>query len=413
METTYNIPVQSIHSVHKHLSKLQKRANKAGQEVVFKFSFDDDVKTKTFDTEDTEGNRMIASYKFRVLRVQQDITVHEGWTPIAKLDVIERQMKCYDMYNKEIETLGDSIWTKHCDHCGHNKIVHTAFVMQNGDKFMKVGKGCMKELAPASAAQIAREFDIYALWSDYLSKMSASIEEGAGGFGGGKGFGGGVSVDYVYDKATLILAMRAALEITTGLWVTSKYSEYDRSYSSYRQEIVNKGSRTFDFIQKFLGWDMCLIPDQVYIDSVNADVDLVLQKYPDLLGEKLGGLKTFAASEKARAIDIFLVKAAQDIIKREAEKEKMRVSDYQGAVGSKVALQLQLVSTKHGQGAYGGWTLWIFKDSSGNMFKKFGEVSDRFKQDDTYKFTAPIKGFETYDDIKYTVLGGPLSKFKA
>jgi transcription elongation factor Elf1 len=411
METTYNIPVSLVSTTYKYLTKLQRRANKAGQEVVFTFSFDEDSKTHTFDTEDTEGNRMIASYKYRVLRINQDITVHEGWTPIAKLDVVEKQMKAYSTYNKEIESLGESMWSKHCDHCGHNKIVHTAFVMQNGDKFMKVGKGCMKELAPASAAQIAREFDIYALWSDYLSRMSASVEEGAGGLGGGKRFGSGVSVDYVYDKSTLFLAMRAALEITK-TWVTSKYSDYDRSYGGYKQEIVNKGSRTFDYVQKFLGLDLCLIPDQKYVDSVNADVELCLAKFPHLLGEKLGELKTFAAADKSRAIDIFLVRTAQDIIKREAEKEKMRVSDYQGSVGTKVALQLELVSTKHGQGAYGGWTLWIFKDNNGNMFKKFGEVSDRFKQENTYKFTAPIKGFETYDDIKYTVLGGPLSKFK-
>jgi transcription elongation factor Elf1 len=418
MEVIYNIPVQTLHKTHKYLAKLQKRAKKGGQEV-FTFKFDDEVKTHKFhdhNAENVEGQGdIIHSYKYRVLRVNQDITVHEGWIPIAKLDVIERKMKSYEIYNKEVESLGDSMWTKHCDHCGHNKIVHTAFIMQNGDKFMKVGKGCMKELAPAMAAQIAREFDIYALWSDYLALMTAPEGGADGSFNGRGGFGGGMSVDYIYDKTTLILAMRAALECTEGKWITSKYSEYESGnrWGGNSQEIINKGSRTFDYIQWLLSKQLSFIPDQKYVDSVNADINTCLEKYPDQFGERLEEAKSFAAAEKARAIDIFIVKTAQTIIQREAAKDQMRVSEFQGAVGTKLSLTLEIVSVKHGVGMYGGWTLTIFKDQNGNMFKKFGSVADRFKNNDVYQFTAPVKAFETYQEIKYTVLGGPLSKFNA
>lgn len=412
MEITFNIPVQSLYETYRYLNKLQKRVKKAGQPVVFTFAFDDEVKSHSFEAHTEQGD-LVASYKYRVLRVNQDITIYEGWTPIAKLDIGTKQMKAYSVYNKEIETLGDKLWTKHCDHCGHNKIVHTAFVMQNGDKFMKVGKGCMKELAPVSAAQIAKEFDIYSLWSDYLNMMTAP--EGSGMSSGSRGFGSGISVEYVYSKSDLILAMRAALECTDGKWVTSKYTENNRSYyGPDSQRIINMGFRTFDFIQRFLNNQVCMIPDQKYVDSVHADIDLCLSKYPHLIiEEKLAELKVFAAAEKARAIDIFLIRTVQGIIEREAKKDLMRVSEYQGAVGAKVPLILEFVSEKHGQSAYGGWTLTIFKDHNGNMYKKFGSVPDRFKTDSgAYQFTAPIKGFETYDDIKYTVLGGPLSKFK-
>lgn len=411
METTFNIPVQSVHEVHKHLTKLQKRAKKSGQ-VVFTFVFDDEVKGHRFDAQTADGDNIIVTYKYRVLRVNQDITVHEGWTPIAKVDVAEKQLRSYAMYNKEIESLGDKLWTKHCDHCGHNKIVHTAFVMQNGDKFMKVGKGCMRELAPASAAQIGREFDIYALWSDYLASMVVS-EGGADGSFSSRGYGGGgILVDVIYDKANLILAMRAALEKTDGKWVTSEY--YNDRGDSDHGRVMNKGHRTFDFIQGFLDKSRhCLLPDPKFVDSVNADVKLCLEKYPHLLSDKLEDVKAFAEAEKARAIDIFLVRTVQAIIAREAKKDEMRVSEFQGEVGAKVPLTLEYVSERHGQGTYGGWTLTIFKDDSGNMYKKFGSVPSRFQIDDgIYQFTAPIKGHETYDDIKYTVLGGPLSKFK-
>lgn len=411
MEITFNIPVQRIHEVYKHLSKLQKRAQKNGQSS-FSFAFDDEVKYRSFEAQSQEGEYLKVCYDYRILRVNQDITVHEGWVPIVKLDIAEKQIRSYAVYNKEIESLGDSLWSKRCDHCGHSKIVHTAFVMQNGDKFMKVGKGCMKELAPASAAQIGREFDIYALWNDYLTMMAAPEEGEFGGGLGDRGFGNGITVDAVYDKSVLILAMRAALEKSDGKWVTSEYYQ-DRSDSRYGQ-VRNKGHRTFDFIQGFLDKDRhCLLPDQKFIDSVNADVNMCLEKYSDLLGDKLEEVKSFADSERARVIDIFLVKTAQGIIERERKRDEMRVSEYQGEVGAKVPLTLEFVSERHGEGQFGGWTLTIFKDQSGNMFKKFGAVPDRFKIDDgVYQFTAPIKAHETYQEIKYTVLGGPLSKFK-
>ncbi len=85
MEATYNITLHSISAVHKYLSKLQRRAMKAGQEVVFTFSFDDEVKTHKFEAQTDEEGTIIASYKYRVLRISQDITVHEGWTPKLSL----------------------------------------------------------------------------------------------------------------------------------------------------------------------------------------------------------------------------------------------------------------------------------------------------------------------------------------
>lgn len=410
METTFEIPTHKVYEVQKHLQKLQKRAAKTSAPVVFSFIFDDEIKMRKFECTTADGDFLRKTYRYRVLRVCQKITVHEGWMPIAKLDVAGKQMRCYATYDKALESISDRLWTKHCDHCGHNKIVHTAFVMQNGDQFMKVGGGCMKEMAPAAATMIAREFEISALWSDYLSEMAAP-EEGAGGLSGGRSSGNGMSVENVYDKASLILAMRAAIEKTNG-WVTSIYSEPDRR-SSERPYIINKGSRTFDFIQCFLMKDRSsLIPDNEYVASINEQVAKCIEKFPHLLEGKMVEMKSFAESDKARAIDIFLIKTVQAIMHRQAENEKMRISEFQGVTGTKIPLTLEVVSTKTGIGEFGGWILTIFKDHNGNMFKKFGAVPDRFKVDGLYKFTAPIKSFETYQEIKYTVLGGPLSKFK-
>jgi hypothetical protein len=399
MEATYNIPVQSIHQTHKYLTKLQKRAARSGAAVVFTFSFDDEVKSSRFDAQTEDGDNIIASYKYRTLTISQDITVHEGWTPIAKLDVIEKQLKAYQTYSDKIESLGDSLWTKHCDHCGHNKIVHTAFVMQNGDKFMKVGKGCMKELAPASAAQIAREFDIYALWSDYLKAMAAP-EQGDGSFSRGRGFGG-MSVDYVYDKSTLILAMRAALEVTNG-WVTSQYSAYERGNSQF---VTNKGSRTFDFIQGLLSKEICLLPDAEYVASVNADVEFCLSEYSHLLGDKLEELKIFSTASKSRAIDIFLVKTAQGIIAKVREEEaRAKMSGHYFNVGDRVQLEVKQKDYFTFETAYGTCCIQTLVTPDGKLFKYMGSAPIAFENKELFITIKGTVEHQVYKGVNETKL---------
>ncbi len=250
---------------------------------------------------------------------------------------------------------------------------------------MKVGKGCMNELAPASAAQIAREFDIYSSWSEYLAAATAPESMGDGSFGSGRGFGSGVSVEHVYDKASLILAMRAALEKTDGKWITSEYAS-DRSYSTYGM-VINKGSRTFDFIQAALDKNRSsLVPDSKYVDSVNADVKLCLERYPQLLGEKLEEVKTFAEADKARAIDIFLVKKAQDILKREAEREaQQEMSGHHFNDGEKVILEVKELKSFSFQGAFGTQFVVTYQTKCGKIVKYVGGSPQEFEGEEKHQ----------------------------
>jgi hypothetical protein len=216
-------------------------------------------------------------------------------------------------------------------------------------------------------------------------------------------------VDMIYDKGILYLAMRAGLEETGG-WVTSEYTSGNNRNS--QPVLSNRGERTFDKINHLLNADLEMIPDQKFVDSVNAQVAMVIEKYAEQF-QGIDELKVFAEASKARAIDIFLIKRVQALLEREEKKNTMRGSAYQGEVGQKITVEVEVVDEKHGVGEYGPWSMFIFKDSAGNMFKKFGTLNDRFKVGEKkYKFVAPIKKFEEYQEIKYTILGGPLSKAK-
>lgn len=376
MEQTYNIPVQSVNEVRKRLVKLQKRAEKLGLKP-FTFQFGQDTKVYKFETDTADGDHLVGRYNYLELTVSQDITVHEGWVPIAKLDIGMKEIKSYAVYNSELEKIGEErMWSKKCDHCGHKKIVHTAFILQNGNEFMKVGSGCMKELAPAAAVNIAREFDIYSLWSSYLNAMADAMKDGMSS--GRGGFGGGVQVDKVYDKSQLILALRIALERTNGEWVTSQYSNDERNPT-----VINKGSRTFDFVANAFDTRWSFIPDAEYVKSINDQIATVLEKYPTSVSEeKLIEIKTFHEASRARIIDVFIIKTVQAIIARE---ERNKLNGHFFIDGQKVELEIKEIASHGYQGGFGWVSIKTYLTKDGQIVKYVGSSPIEFKIQESKK----------------------------
>lgn len=86
MEQIFNIPVQKVNEARKHLMKLQKRAGKMELKV-FEFKFGEETKSHRFEVTTEDGDTFVSRYDYLELTVTQDITVHEGWTPIAKSGV--------------------------------------------------------------------------------------------------------------------------------------------------------------------------------------------------------------------------------------------------------------------------------------------------------------------------------------
>ncbi len=430
----FQIPVGRIQDVSGYLVKLQNRAAKIGGGI-FTFVIDETIKSRTFKVESEEGN-FEASYQYRELTIEQDVIVHEGWVPIAKVLVPEKQIKSFQSFTKEMEKMSDEyLYNNHCDHCNKNLIKVKSFVMQKGNEFMKVGSGCMHQLAPANARSIAASFDIGQMWQKYLNDMSRPVDgEGSGRkwFGGG----GGIDANIVYDKNELLTALGAVLADDGG-WVTSEHEITSRGLG----EIINRGKRTFDHVGTYMNRGiMSQLPNPSYVSQVNkmfeeflnseaADKMVDVVKTDSVTGREevigttlvdyIPQAKTFHEASKVRLIDIFLVKKITGIMERLAIKNIKRGSEFVGVVGEKMALELEFVEIRSGEGQFGTWHLWTFKDTNGNFFKKFGQVNERFKisgdkdgNHGVYKFMAPIKDHEVYDDIKYTLLGGPFSKVK-
>lgn len=434
---TFQIPVGRIQEVSAYLVKLQKRAKKINEGVeVFTFSFEGKINSRVFRVENEDGGVSAeAIYQYRNLIVEQDIIVHEGWVPIAKILIPEKQIKSFNTFTKEMEKLSDEyLYNTHCDHCNKNLIKVKSFVMQKGTELMKVGSGCMHQLAPASARMIAASFDIGQMWQAYLNSMNSPVD-GEGGSRKWFGGGGGFDANIVFDKNEVLTALGNVLADDGG-WVTSEYRIEEGRWGMESKEIINRGKRTFDHIGFALSRDIVSqLPNPEFIASVNSAFEIYLGSdvanklvdivetdsttaQPKVVGKSLPELtvqaKSFVEANKIRLIDIFLVKRVMGAVERINIKNSKRGSEYVGEKGTKIALEVNILDTKTGMGEYGSWTMYIFKDASGNLFKKFGStINERFKMEDgKYKFLAPVKGHEVYDDIKYTVLGGPFAKVK-
>lgn len=88
-------------------------------------------------------------------------------------------------------------------------------------------------------------------------------------------------------------------------------------------------------------------------------------------------------------------------------------SQYQGTIGDKLPLELEVIAVRTVlNAAYGDATLFEMKDKEGNLFSKFGIIPERFivsnhkevKEGTVVRFNATVKQHKEYKGVKITVL---------
>lgn len=88
------------------------------------------------------------------------------------------------------------------------------------------------------------------------------------------------------------------------------------------------------------------------------------------------------------------------------KKRKARQSDFVGEPGSSMDLELTIFHTHDFENQYGWSTIYLMKDSEGNIFKKFGTINERYYTgENTIHVNADIKNHETYKGTKQTQIG--------
>lgn len=98
----------------------------------------------------------------------------------------------------------------------------------------------------------------------------------------------------------------------------------------------------------------------------------------------------------------------------------IKQSEFQGAIGAKLPLELEIIGLKTiMDSAYGETTIFEMKDADGNVFSKFGIIPERFiisnhtevKEGTKVKFLGTIKAHREFKGVKYTVINH-IAKYK-
>ena len=334
-----------------------------------------------------------------------------------------------------------------CDYCHQERYRGKNFIVkQENGQYKRLGSSCVKKYLGVDPSKYIKALNYL---NDFMPVMDSLGGEDWGEGGGG---GGGHRINQnqrLIDKDKVITVLHDI--ITKNGYIKREYEEeeHDRwGRSKYNNPPIRKnpGKATADVVEKIMDnhEEYKKMPiDKNYVNSfLNFLHDLKLKpenlvttSYGDQYdknartNEFLQKLKNLANPEtNLRVVDIGFLGYAISYFEEAKKKATEKPSEWIGNVGEKVKLtNLTLSDHKSGEGAYGVWNLWFFKDENGNYYKKFGELSPKFiikkapegaeqyfsgnRKGDVYAFTAEIKKHdEDYNGVKTTMLGR-LSKY--
>lgn len=320
----------------------------------------------------------------------------------------------------------------HCDACGSNRMRVKSYILKdpNGD-YKRFGSECVKKYTGINPAKFLRFLNFWANF--YASMIEASLgdEEDNGNIGGGRrGFS---PATILVDFDQMIMSAKHWIEQDKG-YVKKEYEDVERrpyQFGPLNPERTNFGRATSERINT----DLSKIKNKE-IEPYQVDEQFVqgfktffseLAVEPAEYGfqEFLGKLKELVIDGQVRQMDAGAIGfGVSYYMKEKAKMEKgPSTSEFIGTIGEKVLFpELTLTDHKFGEGQFGIWHLWTFEDPTGNVIKKWGELSSKFKIDateddyqvnvgDKFKFISDIKKHEEHKGVKSTQIGR-LSTYK-
>lgn len=415
---TVRVPSYKKGLAEKNIASLKKLAKKLGlpEPTItignpYKQKFD-----KTYDSDKPGG---LPQYKTFVLDVF-DLTVDTS--------KIYRLSGGYDLVAVVDNKTGGSIETnpehrvpteylnpsEQCDLCNQERYRGKCFIVtdKNND-YKRLGSSCVKKYIGIDPSKFIKMLDFM---GDFQSSMESFEETGDKDFGGGS---------KIWSQGNLLTDLKKAVSVVYDLIEKEGYikKEYDPNNWTIR---TNYGEATYDKAEKILVEDKPYpINDEIvqeFIDYINS-LEIDYNKSEGLVNF-FNELKRLPESN-VRIKDIGIIAAGLNMLfkhkDRIAKESEAKNSQWIGQIGEKIKFpHVKLVDARSGEGQYGVWYLWTFVDDKGNLLKKFGNISDKykiedapetsedlfgFKKGDIFAFTAEIKNHDTYNDVKSTMLG--------
>ena len=343
-----------------------------------------------------------------------------------------------------LETSGD------CDYCKQERLRGKNFIVKSFDqnKYLRLGSSCVKKYIGINPAKYVKALDYL---RDFTREMGGFMgEDDLFGDREGGGMGNRMSpLNKVVDIDKVISILHNTIQndgYVKREWEypdrAPRYRTNDGQASADKAESIIFDNEKFNnfpadaqYVKEFKQFASTLEPLPPNIVRLTDTGHVVTS--PDYNGsvhehDKNAGFNEYREKVKQlvthpnfRIKDTAFLASAINFFenekKRSAEAEERKDSQWIGSVGAKVQIpSAKLIDARSGEGEYGTWYLWTFIDSNGNILKKFGTLSDKFriqnapegaedifgfKKGDIFAFTAEIKKHDEYKGAKNTQLG--------
>jgi hypothetical protein len=304
-----------------------------------------------------------------------------------------------------------------CDYCKINRARGKSYVViDKNHQYQRFGSDCVKKVVGINPAK-------YIAALEFLNKFQKVLEDFDGPSGGG-GFGGGISpMNRIFDFDIALTLIKQFIDEFG--YVKKEWGEArgDRWSPTVKMR-TNKGDAIADKVEHALFDDKlsAVQHNEQFINEFKqfwASMELTPETAQSGFQQFLLQIKELTADGQFRAKDSGMMVYAVHYFMENKKKASEPVSTHIGQVGTTVLVPYaELIDWKTFESQFGIQSLWTFKDESGNLLKKFGVLSPKFRikegvgkevgglrLGDIFKFNAEVKKHDVFNGQKSTLLG--------
>ena len=262
-------------------------------------------------------------------------------------------------------TLGHNI----CAHCGSNRQRNKLVILEKDGQQLAIGSSCVNDFTGHNALQAAMFFEDMIIDGEEFDEDREPINKW---------------------YATSLILQLAIQSIQAIGYISREYASANNMLSTADEVLyalfkgkTERSESVIKLSEKILEWVLSTTENSQYMRN----------------------LRMYAGNECVTLRDVGYVSSmvVAYLKAKEAAEAPQKLNEWFGTVGAKkVELKLVCKVVRVIDTQFGVSTLTILEDSEGRSFKHFGRAL--FEQGETYELTATIKGHETYNNCKQTVI---------
>ena len=390
-------------AVSHKLNKIISRANKKGLDGMISYTVSDPYIVKKRNHPDAP----IVENKVVDVTVKGEVPKINGWSFIGKLThdgagdfvtvLSAPGMKIPAKYRK---SKGD------CDHCNRARYRKNTFVISKNDKFMEIGRSCLKDFFPS----VNIEWIV-----DYFKYIDNMLDSGEikdfDSFTGVK-VRPSAPLDFILMVSNAVIRRDGWMSATAANKIMEKDEDAD---------VIPTSSEIIHQINLLLGFITPTKHDSI-IELSKKDEEIA-PKIIDFVRNDMYGdddyvynMKNFFSLDEVELRYVPFVASGISAYNRSVEKvietkAKKAVSNYVGEIGEKITADVEVIGAKYVSSFYGSSLLVRMVDDSGNTFSTFysgckfdPEVGDKFTIMGTVKAHKEFKGWKSTMLIRVKVI---------